>query len=322
MAIIYRNIIGLVSDPQGELANGVLKAKLLRPLVDDVTFISPEELRVDIVDGAFTLVLAAPAIYDFEVIGTNGETWWNFQAPLNNDSAADISLAELFLLSGNYIEQTFETPLLSFKELLDTPGSFIGFDNHFFVANETTGEIDFLLGSWEDFRFPLVGENAYTAGGRIDYDFDEVCLSYQDNARYPDDPSCASAQFSHTWVEGTDVEAHLHWLQTSDADPNWLLQYRYLANGQAPTGWQLIIPDVPRVFTYTAGTLCQITAWPTIDMTGYLISDTVQFRLFRDTADTSTLFGASDLYTGNALAVEFDVHHLRNSFGSESRWTK
>lgn len=322
MAIIYRNIIGLVNDPQGDLANGVLKAKLLRPLVDNLTFISPEELRVDIVDGAFTLVLAAPAIYDFEVIDTEGQTWWNFQAPLDNDSAADISLAELFLLSGSYIEQTFETPLLSFKELLDTPGSFIGFDNHSFVANETTGEIEFVTGMWEDLRFPMIGENAYTAGGRIDYDFDEVALSFQDNARYPEDPAVASAQFSHGWVEGTDVEAHLHWLQTSDDDPNWLLQYRYLGNGQAPTAWQLVVPDVPRAFTYTAGTLCQITAWPTIAMAGYAISDTVQFRIFRDVVNTSTLFGGSDLYVGNALSIEFDVHYLKNSFGSTSEQMK
>jgi hypothetical protein len=322
MAIIYRNITGPVSDAQGVLIpTGELIAKLLRPLVDSLTFISPEELRVPIVDGLFTLVLAAPAMYDFQVIDQFGQTWWNFQAPLDNDTPADISLAELFVLSG-YVEQAGILPITSFRGLMDTPDDFVGFNNHFFMADEGTNTIQFVTGLWEDLRFPLVGENAYTAGGRIDYDFDEVCLSFQDNARYPDDPSCASAQFSHAWVEGTDVEAHLHWLQTSNADPNWLLQYRYLPDGYAPTGWQLAIPDVPRVFTYVSGTLCQITAWPTIDMTGYLISDTVQFRLFRDTADASTLFGASDLYTGNALAVEFDVHHLRNSFGSENQWTK
>jgi hypothetical protein len=322
MAIIYRNITGPVSDAQGVLIpTGELIAKLLRPLVDNLTFVSPEELRVPIVDGLFTLVLAAPAMYDFQVIDQFGQTWWNFQAPLDNDTPADISLAELFVLSG-YVEQADILPITSFRGLLDTPDSFVGFDNHFFMANESTNELVFVEGLWEDLRFPMIGENAYTAGGRIDYNFDEVALAFQDNARYPEDPAVASAQFSHAWVEGTGVEAHLHWLQTSDADPNWLVQYRYLADGQAPTGWQLMIPDVPRAFTYTAGTLCQITAWPTIDMTGYLISDTVQFRVFRDVVNTSTLFGGSDLYSGDALAVEFDIHHLRNGFGSMNEWMK
>lgn len=118
MAIVYRNITGPVNDPQGNLANGVLKAKSLRPLVDNLIFVSPEELRVDIVDGLFTLVLASPVMYDFEIIDTNGETWWNFQAPLDNDSAADISLAELYVASG-YVEQTFDLPVIAISDLLD-----------------------------------------------------------------------------------------------------------------------------------------------------------------------------------------------------------
>ena len=184
MAIIYRNITGPVSDAQGVLIpNGELIAKLLRPLIDSLTFISPEEIRVPITDGLFTLVLAAPGMYDFQVIDQFGETWWNFQAPVDNDTPADISLAELFVLSG-YVEQAGILPITSFRGLLDTPDDFVGFDNHFFVADEGTNTVQFLTGSWEDLRFPLVGENAYTAGGRIDYDYDEVALSFQDNARY------------------------------------------------------------------------------------------------------------------------------------------
>ena len=322
MAIVYRNIIGPIYDAQNDPADGYLVAKLLRPLIDNTTFITPERLEVDVVNGLFTLRLAGPAIYDFQIKDVYRETWWNFQAPVDNDSSADISIAELFLLSGNYTEQTFETPILSFKELTDTPGSFIGFDGHHFVANESTGEIDFLLGSWDDSRFPLVGENAYSASGRISYDYDECALAFHDNARYPEEPACATDQMTHMWVEGSDLEPHLHWFQMSDADPNWLIQYRIVENGQAPTAWQLMIPDVPRVFTYTSGTLAQITAWPTIDMTGYKISDSVQYRIFRDTANASTLFTGADAYTGNALAVEFDVHHLKNTFGSSSQWTK
>jgi len=118
MAVVYRNITGDIRDPQGNPANGWVVAKLLRPLIDSTTFISPEEIRVDLVDGDFTLVLAAPAIYDFQIKDTDNETWWNFQAPLDNDDASDISLAELYVLTG-YIEQTFELPVVYLADLLD-----------------------------------------------------------------------------------------------------------------------------------------------------------------------------------------------------------
>lgn len=127
MAVIYRNILGPIRDAQGVLIPmGTLKAKLLYPLVDNTTLISPEMLTVDIVDGLFTLVLAAPAIYDFQIIDHLDETLWNFQAPLDNDIPADISLAELFLLSGDYVEQVFDNPIVTFLGLIDTPEDYAG----------------------------------------------------------------------------------------------------------------------------------------------------------------------------------------------------
>jgi hypothetical protein len=143
MAVVYRNITGPVVDAEGNPANGFLVAKLLRPLIDSTTFISPEELRVDITSGDFTLVLAAPAVYDFQVKDIHDETWWNFQAPLSNESAADISLAELFVLTG-YVEQTITLPISTFLGLLDTPLSFSGQAGKTLRVNGTEDGIEFV----------------------------------------------------------------------------------------------------------------------------------------------------------------------------------
>lgn len=172
MAIIYRNITGPVSDAQGDLiVEGELVAKLLRPLVDSLIFISPEELRVDIVNGQFTLVLAAPAIYDFQVLDEYGETWWNFQAPLDNDSPADISLAELFIASGGYVQQVFDNPITTFLGLIDTPESYAGMGNYRVEVNTLATGLDFIaptaLTSVEYIQFDIAPPPQTHVEGRL-----------------------------------------------------------------------------------------------------------------------------------------------------------
>lgn len=121
MALVYRNILGPVAGPDGTvLALGELRVKPLAPIVDGTTFISPEELVIPIEDGLFTLVLAAPANYEFLVIDQYDETLWNFQAGLSGESAADIRLSELYLLSGVEVDDVIDLSF-TFPQLLDVP---------------------------------------------------------------------------------------------------------------------------------------------------------------------------------------------------------
>jgi len=102
MPLIYRNVTGPIQDAQGNLlASGTLTIKLRDPLSDDVSnvFVSPQKLSVDIVNGAFTIPLAAPGRYEFTLVSTTGGTIWNFQACLLDDDPADISLGALFVSS-------------------------------------------------------------------------------------------------------------------------------------------------------------------------------------------------------------------------------
>jgi hypothetical protein len=97
VAVIYREITGLVVDAQGDpLATGSLKVKPRAPIVQGANFIAPRMAEVPVVDGEFDLSLAAPSLYEFLVLDSYGETVWNFQSALTNETSQPISLAELW----------------------------------------------------------------------------------------------------------------------------------------------------------------------------------------------------------------------------------
>jgi hypothetical protein len=176
---------------------------------------------------------------------------------------------------------------------------------------------------WDDLRFPFTGRNIDVSTGRIDYDYTDLGITFQSNARYNVSEQVSMiAQLPHAWKEGSAVRPHIHWLQTSSADPNWLLLYRVYSNGEAP-GSFTAVKWSSHIFTYSSGTLCQITTFPEISMTGKTVSCFIDFKFYRDNDDTSGLFSGNDDSGIGAITVkEFDVHYLTNSPGSTSEYTK
>ena len=175
---------------------------------------------------------------------------------------------------------------------------------------------------WEDLRFPFTGNRIDISSGRIDYDYEECTVDFATNARYDDEPVCFIIQMPHAWSEGTAVRPHLHWLQEEDDDPNWLLRYRTIANGGAPGSWTNTDPSTLRTYTYSSGTLLQITKFPEISMTGLKISDFIDCILFRDQSNSSGEFSSSDTYSVAAKAKEFDIHYQVDSDGSSQEYVK
>jgi hypothetical protein len=134
-----------------------------------------------------------------------------------------------------------------------------------------------------------------------------------------------SVQLNHDMLPGTDIEPHLHWWQTSGDVPNWLLQYRWQRQGEAKTtAWTSLARNSSSAFVYTSGTLNQITGFPAISPpVGYgEVSDIVQCRLLRDTANSSTLFAGSDPIAGAIFAVNFDIHIQVDAWGSREQYAK
>ncbi len=197
-----------------------------------------------------------------------------------------------------------------------TNGNFTGFeDDGTMVANGNAATYDDILNQ-------LIGSKIESPSSDITQNNAEGTLRFKTSCRLID-YVVMNVQLSHKWKMGSSVFPHLHWEQNQNAVPNWLLQYRWQREGQPKTTAWTSAKMNSNVFTYTTGTLNQISGFPEIvPPTGYGISDIVQCRIIRDWANESTLFAGNDPYTGSAEAVNFDIHYLADTLGSRLEYSK
>ena len=50
--------------------------------------------------------------------------------------------------------------------------------------------------TWDDIKFPLFGQRLDVSSGRIDYNFEDCTVDFENNARYPEEPICILGQLS------------------------------------------------------------------------------------------------------------------------------
>jgi hypothetical protein len=150
----------------------------------------------------------------------------------------------------------------------------------------------------------------------------EGTLDYKDSATTAD-YAVMNVQINHDWKIGSIVYPHLHWFQSQAGVPNWLIQYRWQINGEAKTTSWTNYPLNTQVFTYTSGTIMQISHNSGLTPPeGAGLSDILQLRLIRDSNNTSTEFAGNDPVTGNVSTVNLDVHYEINSIGSDEEYVK
>lgn len=168
----------------------------------------------------------------------------------------------------------------------------------------------------------LVKAAANNPASRLAYDFADGSLVYKINATVSD-YAVMNIQINHDWKLGTPINPHIHWNQTQNNTPNWLIQYRWQANGESKTVPWISVRYTEDVFTYVSGSLNQITSFgfidPPIDAS---LSDIVQMRIIRDTANASGLFAGPDPYTIDAPTYSFDIHIQIDTLGSRQTYVK
>ena len=175
---------------------------------------------------------------------------------------------------------------------------------------------------WDDLRFPATGQNVDTNGGKLDFDYTNCGVNFAATSKYPNDPFCAVVQFPHAKKLGTEVRPHLHFEQSNAEVPNWLIEWRWVSNGEMRATYQKAAYSHAS-FTYVSGNLQQIVAFPPIAAPEIeKTSSVMDVRIFRDSNNTSGLFDGADPYTGEALLKEFDIHYLLDAFGSRQEFTK
>jgi len=184
---------------------------------------------------------------------------------------------------------------------------------------------------WDDISNAIIAARLDTSTGRLDYDYFNAGVNFNSNARYPDEPVVIPIQLWHRlkYGSGAVLRPHFHWLQEQSAVPNFILAYKKTSYGTATvketdfTNYTLMKWD-SNVFTYPgSGVFAQITKFPEIDISDMTISGSVDIVLFRDSADASGLFGASDP-VGTDVTVKYNDSHaqLNQERGSRQEYIK
>jgi hypothetical protein len=169
-------------------------------------------------------------------------------------------------------------------------------------------------------------------GAGVSRNVTEGTVDYAYNAAYHATFTSADAmylniQLNHDKDLTTAIYPHIHWFQAKDYSPNFLLEYRWQVNGGAKTTSWTKLKCNTLAFTYTTGTIHQISYASAINPPeGSTLSDIIQFRIYRDTGNVSTEFTGNCPYNtgGNATVsiLAFDVHFQINSLGSTDEYLK
>jgi len=131
-----------------------------------------------------------------------------------------------------------------------------------------------------------------------------------------------NVQLNHNRYLASAINFHIHFWQANNNMPNFLLKYRYQANGSGKTtAWTNLKCNTP-AYTYVSGTLNQIAFSASINPVNAGLSDIIQLQVFRDNANTSGVFTGADPYTGTVGITSIDCHFQVDGFGSNDEYTK
>ena len=120
-------------------------------------------------------------------------------------------------------------------------------------------------------------------------------------------------QIPHKWKLTTDLYPHVHWVQSQADVAVWKIDYRWYKNGADPTGGFTTLTGAAHAYTYTAGSILQLTSFTAISGAGIdTVSSMLDIKLYRD----------DNTVAGDVLLKEFDIHFQIDSPGSDAEGSK
>ncbi len=128
-----------------------------------------------------------------------------------------------------------------------------------------------------------------------------------------------TVQLPHGWKEGSDINAHVHWVPASDASSTnvtWALEYTWCNLGDAFSNTTTISSSTISAGGSATADKQVITSLGTISGSGKTLSSMLICRFYRDAANSS------DTYTGNAGLLQIDFHIEKDAVGSRSFFSK
>jgi len=131
-----------------------------------------------------------------------------------------------------------------------------------------------------------------------------------------------AAQLPHSWKEGTDIHAHLHWIPKSNGAAgqkvSWGLEYTWFDVGAVASNTSIVYGDTTHIDEDLIANKQYITSFGSLSGSGLLLSSMLACRVFRD----ATGAGGTDSYTADAGLLEVDFHYEINTPGSRQPFIK
>lgn len=174
---------------------------------------------------------------------------------------------------------------------------------------------------WEDLRFTASASNPSGAGtSKASFQAERQTLLFGGSE---DEFSAYQVQMPHSWVTGTPIRPHCHWIQTAAGLVLWQLRYMVIPAGQSFPTWPsyttiTTAASNPGEFTYTEDNLHQISVFPEIDLSDY--TDETSLMMIMVLGRLGSSGGAEDTMSAQAELLEFDIHYLARTSGSISEF--
>jgi len=176
------------------------------------------------------------------------------------------------------------------------------------TINATLEEIS--IPRYDDIVFEFTPTRVNPTTSKPDYDATNIGLLFPRN-----DTSEAifiTVQMPHKWKVGSTIYPHVHVVQALNLQATFRMEYKWYNIGdQIPVSWSTY--DMPTyTVPYTSGSISQIIKGDGISGVGKDISSILKIKLFR----------TDNVYTGDILADQFDIHIEVDGFGSETQFSK
>jgi uncharacterized protein (UPF0333 family) len=183
---------------------------------------------------------------------------------------------------------------------------------------EEDGTVKFNGGAtvWDDISLSGLSFTPGTAAAPDVIDFvNENCLVFGFDGNNTTERLYLTTELKHDYLEGSDIEFHIHWTPTTTNTGNvkWQVYYTWIEkDGTYPT------PQLLTVLSPARGTAWQNTyvSFGTISGVGKTINSQLALQIFRVPSD------AEDTYADDAAFVAFGIHYQKDTCGSREMTTK
>lgn len=184
--------------------------------------------------------------------------------------------------------------------------------NYVQVNNE--GNISLVNGAtqYDDLVFEMTPSRRNPATTVPDWDNTRIGFLFPQND--PTEIINIAVQMPHSWKQGSDIYPHVHVQQEANQQAVFKLDYDWVNIGASITGTAWTTYSMTSYVTsYVAGATHNIlhNSSP-ISGSGKTMSSLFKCKLYRD----------DNVYTGDMLASQFDIHIEKDSFGSNTEYTK